>query len=89
MRQVIIHNLKNENRFLIEYANNTLSLEENTLSNSISVYPNPVENNNFQLSSRYLLGKEVQLSMYNALGQKVYEVLLFLMGHKRLLLQRL
>jgi hypothetical protein len=62
-----------DNRFLIEYANSTLSLEEDNLINSISVYPNPVENNSFQVSSTYLLGKEVQLRMYNTLGQKVYE----------------
>jgi hypothetical protein len=62
-----------DNRFLIEYANNTLSLEEDSLINAISVYPNPLVNNSFQVSSAYLLGKEVQLGMYNTLGQKVYE----------------
>lgn len=35
------------NRFLIEYADNTLNFVENNLINSISVYPNPVENNSF------------------------------------------
>lgn len=66
-----------DNRFLIEYADNTLSLVENNLINSISVYPNPVEHNSFQVSSTYLLGKEVQLRMYNTLGQKVYENVTF------------
>ncbi|WP_213521557.1 reprolysin-like metallopeptidase [Nonlabens sp.] len=72
------------NRFLIEYADGTLSVEENSLINSIAVYPNPIENNSFQVSSTYLLGKEVQLSMYNALGQNIYERVTFFTDIQRI-----
>ncbi len=64
----------NTDRFYIEYSNTTLSLEGISLTNSLSVYPNPVTGNSFVLRSDYLSGKEVTMSLFNTLGQQVYSV---------------
>ncbi|AGC75639.1 putative secreted protein (Por secretion system target) [Nonlabens dokdonensis] len=61
-------------RFYIEYSNVTLNLNEISLSNSLSIYPNPVTENTFVLSSDYLNGKEVTMILFNTLGQRVYDV---------------
>lgn len=60
------------NRFKIVLHKNSLSIEDFTDQN-IAVYPNPVTNNQFNISlPSYVIG-EVVVKMFNALGQTIYE----------------
>ena len=60
------------NRFKIEYAAAILSLDQSLLENDLEVFPNPVVGNSFQVNSSYLAGKEVTMTLYNTLGQRIY-----------------
>ncbi|PPK94307.1 putative secreted protein (Por secretion system target) [Nonlabens xylanidelens] len=60
------------NRFKIEYGAAILSLEQSLLENDLEVFPNPVVGNSFQVNSSYLSGKEVTMTLYNTLGQRIY-----------------
>ena len=62
----------NVDRFYIEYSNATLNTGDISLTNSLAVYPNPVTDNTFVLNSSYLNGKEVTITLFNTLGQKIY-----------------
>jgi hypothetical protein len=60
------------NRFKIVLQRNSLSIE-NFAEENISVYPNPITNNQFNISLPNNVLGEVVVKMFNALGQTIYE----------------
>ncbi|HET8809781.1 MAG TPA: FG-GAP-like repeat-containing protein [Flavobacteriaceae bacterium] len=60
------------NRFSIVFAVGKFSTEGFS-SEGFVIYPNPVENGEFHIVSPKLTGEELQIAMYNVLGQSVYQ----------------
>lgn len=59
-------------RFSLVFNVNDLSVEPVRNTKGISIYPNPSTNGNFFVSMPEIAGEEVQISLYNILGQEVY-----------------
>jgi hypothetical protein len=59
-------------RFSLEFDVETLSIDDNNLENSLSVYPNPIEDNQFTISSQQILGQNVNVDIINLSGQLIY-----------------
>jgi hypothetical protein len=60
------------NRFKIVFQNNALSDPDFTIEN-ITLYPNPVTNNQFYIALPSYLTGEVTIKMINTIGQTVYQ----------------
>jgi hypothetical protein len=52
----------------------TLKANQWSLNNSISVYPNPIKDNQFSIALPETISGKVAVSIYNTLGQLVYNV---------------
>ncbi|GAK93892.1 hypothetical protein JCM19298_1229 [Nonlabens ulvanivorans] len=61
------------NRFEIVFENVTLSSNDINLQADLRLFPNPVSNGQFTIQSDLLNGKEVQISLYNTLGQLIHD----------------
>jgi len=61
-----------ENRFSLVFDNTTLGVNENTFGENFSLYPNPTTDGLFSLQTPNVSG-EVQVEIFNLLGQKVYQ----------------
>jgi hypothetical protein len=61
-----------ENRFKIVFRNSALQNNSNSIS-AFAVYPNPVVDNKFTIKSNQVFsGKDANITILNAIGQKVY-----------------
>ncbi|MEP0674894.1 MAG: zinc-dependent metalloprotease family protein [Nonlabens ulvanivorans] len=61
------------NRFEIVFENVTLSSNDINLQADLRLFPNPVSSGQFTIQSDLLNGKEVQVSLYNTLGQLIHD----------------
>ncbi|RRO25102.1 T9SS type A sorting domain-containing protein [Flavobacteriaceae bacterium 14752] len=59
-------------RFSLVFDVETLSIDDNTLKNNLRLYPNPVRDNQFIISSQQLIGQSVNIDIVNLTGQLIY-----------------
>jgi len=60
-----------ENRFKLKVDNTTLGTNENVFGADFSLYPNPT-NGQFTIKTSGLTGNDIELKIYNVLGQQVF-----------------
>lgn len=59
-------------RFSLEFDVETFSIDDNTFESNLRLYPNPIENNLFTISSQLLIGQNVNIDIVNLTGQLIY-----------------
>ncbi|WP_124980081.1 reprolysin-like metallopeptidase [Nonlabens xiamenensis] len=68
----LIAGVNNEDRFRIEYDNVTLSEPDQSLADSLNLYPNPTQDGTIYIASDQLEGETVKLTLFNAMGQRIF-----------------
>ncbi|HET8839345.1 MAG TPA: T9SS type A sorting domain-containing protein [Flavobacteriaceae bacterium] len=62
---------KASDRFAIVFERSPLGVDEES-AQSLSIYPNPVQDSEFFIAAHGISGEKVQVSLFNVLGQEVY-----------------
>ena len=70
-----------EDRFSFVFDNTTFSIEDNSISEGFSLYPNPTKKGSFSIKTPYLSGA-VGVEITNILGQQVYNQRLNIEGQE-------